>query len=337
MMKEERKEHIDREEKVKELTEKLEAGVKDLFESDRYRHFLEVMSRFPRYSANNCVLIAMQKPDAVAVGGFQHWKKMGRSVAPGEKGLQIIQPAPRRVYRWETVRDEDGNIVYNDDGSEKKIRVPHEYMGFTVGYVWDYSQTIGPPGTELPSMVKLLDGEAENGEALLKALEATSSATISYEDYDGRSNGYFDPQENKIVVKASLPALQKIKTLAHERSHEAIHSDGGIEEEANRHEKEVEAESISFIILNYFGIDSSDYSFGYIQSWASGRDLPELQTKLEIIRKTAYQMIEEIENEMVRQKVIEVEIEEEQEMTAEATVVCVQYDKPQRHISHRRR
>jgi flagellar biosynthesis/type III secretory pathway protein FliH len=156
-----------------------------------------------------------------------------------------------------------------------------------VGYVWDYSQTIGPPGTELPSMVKLLDGEAENGEALLKALEATSSAAISYEDYGDRSNGYFDPKNNRIVVKASLPALQRIKTLAHERVHEVLHSEGGIEEAANRHEREIEAESVSFIILNYFGIDSSDYTFGYVQSWASGRDLPELQTKLEIIRKTA--------------------------------------------------
>lgn len=336
-MKEERKEQLSREEKIKELTEKLELGVKDLFESDRYRNFLEVMSRFPRYSANNCVLIAMQKPDAFAVGGFHHWKRMGRSVAPGEKGLQIIQPAPKRVYRWETVRDEDGNVVYNDDGSEKKVRVPHEYMDFTVGYVWDYSQTIGPPGTELPSMVRLLDGDAKNGEALLKALEATSSAAISYEDYGDRSNGYFDPQNNRIVVKASLPALQRIKTLAHERVHEVLHSEGGIEEAANRHEREIEAESVSFIILNYFGIDSSDYTFGYVQSWASGRDLPELQTKLEIIRKTAYQMIEEIENEIVRQKVIEVEVEEEREMTAEATVVCVQYNKPQQHISHRRR
>jgi hypothetical protein len=168
-------------------------------------------------------------------------------------------------------------------------------------------------------------------------LEATSSAEISYEDYNDRSNGYFDRQNNRIVVKASLPALQKIKSLAHERAHEELHSLGGIEEDADRHEREVEAESVSFIILNYYGLCCEDYSFGYIQSWSSGRDLPELQTKLEIIRKTAYQMIEEIENEMVRQKVIEVEIEEEREMTAEATVVCVQCDKPQRHISHRRR
>lgn len=337
-MKHERNTKIDKEEKIKALSQTLEAGVKDLFESDRYKEYLTVMSRFPRYSANNCVLILMQKPDATAVAGIKHWNSLGRSIAPGEKGLQIIQPAPRKFHKFKTVLDQDGNVVYNEDGSVKKELVLQNYMNFTVGHVWDYSQTIGAAGTELPSMVRILDGNADNILPLQKALEKITPATVCYEDYLGRSNGYYDRHNNKIVVKASLPPMQQLKSLAHEVSHSLLHNENGIEIEANRHEKEVEVESISFIICSYYGIDTSNYSFGYVQSWATGREIPELQKKMEVIRKTALSMITAIDEELNQEIKIpnEIEIEEEKPMVQDVTVVTVQ-ERQHRTVPHRRR
>ena len=326
----------EREEKVKQLTQTLEAGVKDLFESDRYKEYLSVMSRFPKYSANNCALILMQNPDATAVAGIKHWNSLGRSIAPGEKGLQIIQPAPRKVYRHKTARDQDGNVIYNEDGTAKQELVLHNYMNFTVGHVWDYSQTVGPTGTELPSMVKILDSNPENAEALQLALAATTSAAVCYEDFIGRANGYYDRLSHRIVVKASLPPLQKTKTLAHECCHSILHCEEGIEIEANRHEKEIESESISFIICSYYGLDTSDYSFGYIQSYASSKTVPELQTKMEVIRKTAASMIEKIDEELERLIVVQKEVEEQKPMRQEVAVFTVQ-DRQHTSYHHRRR
>lgn len=334
-MKEKRTEKHEREEKVRELTEKLEAGILDLFDSERYKQYLDIMSRFPRYSANNCVLILMQKPDATAVGGFHHWKKMGRNIVSGEKGLQIIQPAPQKYTRWETARDEDGNAMYNEDGTEKKIRVTREFMNFTVGYVWDYSQTSGAPWTELPSIVKLLDGDVENYDTLMDAILAISPP-VRFEDYNERSNGYYAPLQHEIVVKDSIPKKQKLKTLLHECAHSRLHMIGGIDAGEDRSTKECEAESIAYVVANYFGLDSSEYSFGYIGSWSTGKDLPELQAKLQTIQKTACEMITEIENEVEKRTMVQTETVEQRPMIQEKTVIVVQ-ERPPRTISHRRR
>ena len=333
-MKQERK---DPNEKVKELTEKLQAGIQELYDSEKYRDYLCAMAKFHHYSFNNSLLIWAQRPDASAVAGYRAWQtKFQRTVNPGAKGIMIIEPAPWKRTIHEKVFDEDGNPVKDQDGNEVTQEVEKSYQGFKVGYVFAYEDTSGKP---LPSIVSILDKDVDNFDSVMDALRKISPAPIRFDSVGGGANGYYDLVNREIVVKDTLPQAQKIKTAVHEVAHSILHDKiDGLDLEATKREMEVSAESVAFVVCSWLGLDTSEYSFGYVGGWSAGKELKELQQKMEKIRTTASMIISGIDGELRPQLVIvPEEIEEEREMLQSVTVVAVQKEKPQRTISHRRR
>ena len=381
--------------KVKEITDKLEQGIKDLFDSEKYKAFLDTMAKFHRYSYNNSLLIMFQKPDASAVAGYTDWiKKFHRYVRKGEKGIKILSPAPYKKDVKVPVLDEKGNAVLGEDGNKvynaETVTVP----AFKVTTVFDVSQTEGEP---LPSISSKLEGNIENYEKFFRALKEISPVPIELETIDSAANGYFNPIENRIAVRNDLSEMQTIKTAIHEIAHAKLHSiepnekmyevvelfgkkalflneriddsrlpdglyrydlrgsdnDPGIpisveknvavnhagciilsepmnfdgkdyiplDDELNftgeekgirelwqeaypdkanisRNTKEVQAESVAYTVCQRFGLDTSDYSFGYIAGWSSGRDIKELKESLKVIRAAAADIIRGIEQRM---------------------------------------
>lgn len=321
-------------EKVKELTEKLHEGIKNLFESDRYRDYLKTMAKFTNYSFNNTVLISLQRPDTMAVAGYVDWqKKFGRTVKPGAKGIQIIQPAPWKYTAHQIVKDADGNPIKDQDGNEVKQEVERTYQGYKVGYVYAYEDT---EGKELPSIVSILDQDVKNYTAVMDALKKISPVPIRFDKIRGGINGYYDLKNREIVVKVDLPDAQKVKTSIHEIAHGILHDKvTGEDPQATQREREVSAESVAFIVCSWLGVDTSEYSFGYIGGWSAGKELLELQTKMETIRKTANGIISSLETELMKNTVVDTL--EKLPMIAEVTVVPVQKEKPHHSVSHRRR
>ena len=330
------KERKDQNEKIKELTEQLHDGIKNLFESDRYRDYLQAMAKFHNYSFNNSLLIWAQRPDASAVAGYRAWQtKFQRTVNPGAKGIMIIEPAPWKRTIHEKVFDEDGNSVKDQEGNELTQEVERTYQGFKVGYVFAYEDTSGKP---LPSIVSILDKEVDNFDSVMDALRKISPAPIRFDSVDGGANGYYDLVNREIVVKDTLPQAQKIKTAVHEVAHSILHDKiDGLDLEATKREMEVSAESVAFVVCSWLGLDTSEYSFGYVGGWSAGKELKELQQKMEKIRTTASMIISGIDGELMQQVIVPEEIEEEREMLQSVTVVAVQKEKPQRSVSHRRR
>lgn len=275
-------------ERIKEITDQLEAGVIAVFESDAYKAYLKCMSKFHNYSLNNTLLIALQRPDASLVAGYQTWKKdHGRQVRKGEKGIKIIAPCKYKVELEE--KDDDGN---------QKVA---EYTGFKVATVFDYAQTEGP---ELPTIgVSELSGDVGDYRKLFKALTEICPVPIYAEDIQGGAKGYYSDAERKIVVKTGMSQLQTIKTLIHEIAHEKLHAKEHLDNEhpVDRRTKEVEAESISYTICQHYGLDSSDYSFSYVAGWSSGKDVKELKASLERIRSAADEMITGIDKSLEKQ------------------------------------
>jgi Zn-dependent peptidase ImmA (M78 family) len=328
----------DQKEKVKELTEKLHEGIKNLFESDRYRDYLKTMAKFHNYSFNNSLLIWAQRPDASAVAGYRAWQtNFGRTVNTGSKGIMIYEPASYKRTLREKVLDQDGNPIKDKDGNDVTREVERTFPTFKVGYVFAYEDTSGKP---LPSIVSILDKDVDNFDAVMDALRKISPAPIRFADFDGSANGYYDLVKREIVVKASLPQAQKIKTAVHEISHSILHDKiDGLDQEADKRSMEVSAESVAFVVCSWLGMDTSEYSFGYVGGWSAGKELKELQQKMEVIRSTASMIISGLDGELMQQQQIvqEEEIEEEQEMLQTVTVVNVQKNKPQRSVSHRRR
>lgn len=330
-------ERKDQNERIKELTEKLHEGIKDLFESDRYREYLQTMAKFHNYSFNNSLLIWAQRPDASAVAGYRAWQtKFGRTVNPGSKGIMIYEPASYKRTLREKMLDQDGNPIKDKDGNDVTREVERTFPTFKVGYVFAYEDTSGKP---LPSIVSILDKDVDNFDSVMDALRKISPAPIRFADFDGGANGYYDLVNREIVVKASLPQAQKVKTAIHEVAHSILHDKvDGIDQEADKREMEVSAESIAFVVCSWLGMDTSEYSFGYVGGWSAGKELKELQQKMEVIRSTASMIITGIDGELMQQQIVqEEEIEEEQEMLQTVTVVAVQKNKPQRSVGHRRR
>ena len=330
------KERKDQNEKIKELTEQLHDGIKNLFESERYRDYLQAMAKFHNYSFNNSLLIWAQRPDASAVAGYRAWQtKFQRTVNPGAKGIMIIEPAPWKRTIHEKVFDEDGNPMKDQEGNELTQEVERTYQGFKVGYVFALEDTSGKP---LPSIVSILDKDVDNFDSVMDALRKISPAPIRFDSVDGGANGYYDLVNREIVVKDTLPQAQKIKTAVHEVAHSILHDKiDGLDQEATKREMEVEAESVSFCVAAWLGLDTSEYSFGYVGGWSAGKELKELQQKMEKIRTTASMIISGIDGELMQQVIVPEEIEEEREMLQSVTVVAVQKEKPQRSVSHRRR
>ena len=331
-MKQEKK---DQNEKIKELTEKLHDGIKELYESDKYRDYLRTMAKFTNYSFNNTILIWAQRPDASAVAGYRAWQtKFGRTVNPGAKGIMIYEPAPWKRTTHERVLDADGKPVLDQDGKEVTREVERTFQSFKIGYVFAYEDTSGKP---LPSLVSILDQDVDNYDALMNALQKVSPAPIRFAEIPGTANGYYDLEKREICVDSSLPQMQKIKTSIHEIAHGLLHDKvTGEDPQATQREMEVSAESVAFVVCSYLGLDTSDYSFGYVGGWSAGKELKELQEKMEIIRKAANTIISGIEAEIMKNTMDAAETVE-QPMVADITVVAVQPEKQRKSISHRRR
>lgn len=324
-------------EKIKEITEKLQAGIQELHNSDKYREYLVAMSKFHHYSFNNSLLIWAQRPDASAVAGYRGWQtKFGRIVKPGSKGIMIIEPAPWAKTVQEVATDENGNPMKDQDGNDIKKEVERIYQGFKVGYVFAYEDTEGRP---LPSIVNHLESDVDGYDELTDVLKSISPVPIYYHEIPSAANGYYDKLNREIHVDSRLSELHKTKTLLHEMAHYYLHDlENGIDIDADRREREVCAESVAFVVCSWLGLDSSDYSFGYVSGWSADSDsMPEFQEKMEFIRKTASKIIREIENEIARTRFIEEENEEIRLMKKEMDVYVVKSQKPEHSGTHRRR
>lgn len=331
------KERKDQNEKIKELTEKLQAGIQELHDSEKYRDYLRTMAKFHHYSFNNSLLIWAQRPDATAVAGYRAWQtKFGRTVNPGAKGIMIYAPSSYKRTLREVVTDADGNPVLDKDGNKVTREVERTFPNFKISYCFAYEDTSGKP---LPSIVSILDRDVDNFDSVMDALRKISPAPIRFDSVDGGANGYYDLVNREIVVKDTLPQAQKIKTAVHEVAHSILHDKiDGLDQEATKREMEVSAESVAFVVCSWLGLDTSEYSFGYVGGWSAGKELKELQQKMEKIRTTASMIISGIDGELRPQQVIvPEEIEEEREMLQSVTVVAVQKEKPQRSVGHRRR
>lgn len=256
---------------IKEITEQLEQGVKEVFTSDRYIEYLQFMSKFTSYSVNNIILIMMQKPNASLVAGYKAWQnKFNRQVRKGEHGITILAPCPHKKE------------IEDENGETQTI----SWTSFRAVKVFDVSQT---DGEELPTgCVQMLTGEVENYMDLIEKLEEISPVPVGYENIEGGANGYFNTAEKRIAIQEGMSQQQTIKTLIHEISHAILHDrDEGEEKDADRHTREVQAESVAYTVCSMLGLDTSDYSFGYVAGWSSTKEIKELNESMEIIRKTA--------------------------------------------------
>ena len=281
-------------ERVKALTEKLEAGVKEIFESEKYKTYLKAMSRFHHYSFGNVMLILMQCPEASLVAGYTTWKKQfGRTVKKGEHGIQIIAPVKRsKLVSQDKLDPDTQQPVMGPDGKPEKEPVFVQYQGFQVAYVFDVSQT---EGRELPSLgVDELTGDVPNYDAMFSAVEAISPVPVEFRPASV-AKGCFNHLERKIYVNEGMSQVQTLKTLIHETAHALLHARPEAADK-DRHTKEVEAESIAYVVCQHFGIDTADYSFPYVSSWSSGKELDELKASLECISKTASGLITAMES-----------------------------------------
>jgi len=274
-------------EEVKAITEKLEKGIQNLFESDNFKNYLKTLSKFHHYSLGNTILIAMQKPDATLVAGYTSWQKnFRRHVKKGEKGISILAPTPYK----KKVEIEKVDPTTGDKAKEiQEIVVPV----FKVVNVFDVSQT---EGKELPSIgVSELTGDVAHFDKVLESLKRSCPVPIDFEEIRNGAKGYFQAAENRIAVQKDMSQVQTVKTLIHEMAHQKLHSD---DPELSRNAKEVEAEAVAYTVSQHFGIETSDYSFGYIAGWSKGKDLAELKDSLDRIRTAADELITDIEGHL---------------------------------------
>lgn len=287
--------------RVQELTDKLEQGLQDLFNSDSYRNYLSTMSKFHNYSFNNTLLIAMQKPDATLVAGYKAWQKnFERHVNKGEKAIRILAPAP---YKIKEERDKidpvTQELLLDKDGNPQKEEVEITIPAFRAVSVFDVAQTDGKPIPELAA--KELLSDVEGYQDMIRAVEAISPVPIELEEIAGDSKGYYDREAKRIAVQENMSESQTLKTMIHEVAHSKLHSKEVEQDEQmkkDRNTKEVEAESIAYTVCQHFGVDSSDYSFGYIAGWSSGRDTKELRYSMDTIRRTASELITGMEEQL---------------------------------------
>ena len=288
-------------EKLKEITDHLEQGITELFESERYKEYLRVMSKFHNYSFNNTLLIAMQKPDASLVAGFSAWKNnFGRNVMKGQKGIKIIAPSPYKVKQeMKKIDPHTQQPIIGKDGKpvteEKEITIP----AYKVVSVFDVSQT---EGKELPDIaVDELTGDVERYRDFFATLEKTSPVPIGFEQIPGSSHGYYHLEDKRIAIQEGMSELQTLKTAIHEIAHAKLHDidlnapENEQQPRATRRTREVEAESVAYTVCQHYGLDTSDYSFGYVAGWSSGRELSELKSSLETIRSAAAEIINSID------------------------------------------
>ena len=288
---------------VREITDKLEQGLKELFESERFKEYLKTMSKFYNYSFSNTLLIAMQKPDATLIAGYTAWQRnFDRYVMKGEKGIKILAPAPYKVQEErEKLDPATQKPVLDKDGKPVTETVEVTRPAFKVVSVFDVSQT---DGKELPDIaVDELTGSVENYAAFFDALKELSPVPIAFENITDGAKGYFSHVENRIAIQEGMSEIQTIKTAIHEIAHAKLHAvtpgeKVAPEDKKDRRTKEVEAESVAYTVCQRYGIETSDYSFGYIAGWSSDKETKELKGSLETIRKTAAEMITGIDEKL---------------------------------------
>lgn len=284
------------EDKLKELTDKLEAGIKEVFSSRKYKDYLKVMSRFHGYSYNNTMLILLQKPDARLLAGYKTWQGMERNVKKGEHGISILAPSKKRFTKYMDKIDKDTRKpVLDQDGNPVKVPREIEYLTFYPTTIFDISQTEGKP---LPVMAEELNGQVTDYGIIMDSLKETAPAPIRFESWEESKKGYFSPLLNEIVIKSGMSELQTVKTGIHETAHSILHS--GINNLKDSATMETEAESIAFIVCCHLGLDTSSYSFPYLATWSSSKELPELKSSLSTIQKTAHGLIENLDQAILK-------------------------------------
>lgn len=290
-------------EQFKEITDKLEQGVSDVFSSDNYKQFLDTMAKFPRYSVNNNILIMMQKPDAQMCQSFTGWKEMGRFVKKGEKGIKILAPAPYTIQREQTKLDDRGNPMLDKDGEPIMESVEIKVNAFKVVSTFDVSQT---EGKELPTLgVDELTGGVDGYGTFMEALKEVCPVPMTFENIEGGAKGFYSQTEKRIAIQEGMSEAQTVKTAIHEMAHQKLHAIENHGPKQTRGSKEVEAESVAYTVCQHYGIDTSDYSFSYVAGWSEGKEMPELKASLDTIRRAASEMITAIDEkveELVTQK-----------------------------------
>ena len=281
------------------ILKSLETGVENIFTGDKYAQYLQTMSKFHRYSFNNTLLIAMQRPDATLVTGYRNWQSMGRQVKKGEKGITILAPAPIKRKREQEILDQNNKPLLDGNGKPKTEEVEVIIPRFKPTTVFDISQTDGEP-IETLAPEELTEAVADY-ELFMKAITEVSPVPIRFDEIEGEAKGYYHSVDKEIVIQKGMSDSQTIKTAIHETGHARIHdkdlmAEQGIEKD--RLTKEVEAESVAYCVCSAFGVDTSEYSFPYIAGWSSGRDMKELKTSMDTIRKTAGEMIDELSEKL---------------------------------------
>ena len=284
-----------REEKMSAIQKKLEDGVRAIFTSERYQEYISAMSKFPRYSINNCILIASQLPEASLVCGFRKWQtEFNRTVNKGEHGIMILAPIKGKTEVVEEVFDENNKAVVDENGNQKTEKVTREYQTFRPVYVFDVSQTSGDP---LPTLASELNETVDSFEEMKSVLISISPVPVSFETINGGANGYYSPTAGKIVIDERLPQLQMLKTMVHEIAHATL-GHGSKEDKWDRQTKEVQAESVAYWVTQMIGLDTSDYSFGYISGWSKDKEVSELKESLDVIKQTADKLSSSIEEKI---------------------------------------
>ena len=309
----------DRKNELKDITEKLEKGVAEVFTSEKYQELLNVMAKFPRYSLNNNLLIMLQKPDATLCQSYTGWNKMGRFVKRGEKGIRILAPAPFKMEREQNKLDDKGRTVLDQDGEPVKEKTEISVNAFKPVSTFDVSQTDGEPLPEIG--VSELTGDVKDYKTFFEAICEASPVPIAFENIRSGAKGYFHTEENRIAINEGMSEIQNVKTVIHEMAHAKLHNletQQTKEGRQSRNSKEVEAESVAYTVCQHYGIDTSDYCFAYVATWSQGKEMPELKESLSTIRQAASELITAVD-----EKVAEIgergkaQLAEEGQITAE--------------------
>lgn len=293
---EEKKKYLEEKQKeLNEYSERIEEGILSFLDSDKYKAFLSISSKFHSYSLNNLVLIYLQRPDATHVASYTTWKKLKRYVKKGEKAIKIFTPV-RKAF-MEKKKDENGKEVLDENGKPEKERI-YKNVAYTTGSVYDISQTDGEPLAAL-DICQELTGTMNNYEQFIEAAKSIAPCPVSFREINGGAKGYYSGAENEIVIKNGMSQVQTAKTLIHELTHSLLHNKVALKgEKKDSASVEIEAESTAFMVLSAFSINTEDYSFPYIATWGSGREMKELKASLQTIKETASMIIDELKEKM---------------------------------------
>lgn len=288
-----------RKQEMDQMAEKLEAGVKDVFQGENYKAYLDFCAKMPRYSVNNQILIMMQKPDATMCQSFTGWKEMGRFVKKGEKGIRVMAPSPYKMEKEQDKMGADGKPVLDKDGEPVKEVVEIKVNAFKPVSTFDVSQTEGEPVPRLG--IDELVGIVEGYGTLMEAIKQASPVPISFENIESGAKGYFHVEENRIAIQEGMSEAQTVKTALHEASHATLHNKEAMNADSDkksRSQKECEAESVAYVVCQHYGIDTSEYSFPYVAGWSSDKEVPELKASLDTIRRAASDLIVKIDDKI---------------------------------------